>query len=50
MSYESDPSLLEAVQNEVALMHKLAGLGPSVTDFTIRLVAAEVSASEQLEP
>ena len=47
MSYESDPSLLEAVQNEIALMQKLASLGPSVTDFIIRLIAAEVIASEQ---
>jgi serine/threonine-protein kinase TTK/MPS1 len=47
VSYESDPSLLEAVQNEIALMQKLASLGPSVTDFIIRLIAAEVIASEQ---
>ena len=48
VSYESDPSLLEAVQNEIALMEKLNSLGPSVTDFIIRMVAAEVIPSEQL--
>jgi serine/threonine protein kinase len=48
VSYASDPSLLEAVQNEIALMEKLNSLGPSVTDFIIRMIAAEVIPSEQL--
>ena len=37
VSYASDPSLLEAVKNEVELMHKLTSLGPPVSDFIIRL-------------
>ena len=48
VSYASDPSLLEMVKNEIALMEKLNRLGPSVTEFVIEIISSEVVESEQL--
>ena len=36
VSYESDPSLLEAVQNEIALMQKLASLATQLASDGVR--------------